>query len=435
MRILMPLGCYYPWVGGAEVFAQKLAECLADRGDEVEVVTGRWADKEVKEEEEIGGVRVRRVEPMTDVRFLKTLGWIWPGYRESLKILEIKDKQSLSQRDQKLKAPLSGKEKLLDRDSSSSLMAPPLNDGRGISLMHAHIFPGMVVGALLKRRTDWPLLTTVQGGDLADYPETTGMGLGILTPMIGWSLRQADMVHAVSEYLAEKAKKLGAKKTIVVPNGVDTKVFRPGDKIKLRKKLGFSEDDLIIVSHSRLTPKNGLDLLIKAFSRIKNYELRIRGENKKRETRNLKLLIMGGGHQRGELEGLIRDLRLGETVTLAGEKPHREIPDYLAMGDGFCRPARDEGFGISFIEAMACGLPVVGTRVGGIPEVVDEGETGWLVESENEEEVVTALVRLLGDKELRKKMGEKGRKVAVERFGWERVLKRMEEVYQLLIVN
>jgi glycosyltransferase involved in cell wall biosynthesis len=368
---------------------------LVDKGNRVEVVTGLWSDKSgVKEREVVSGVRISRVKPVVDVRFLRTLSVVWPGYKKSLEVI-------------------TGESKVKSQKSK-------------VNVIHSHIFPGMVVGALVKKKMGLPLLTTVQGGDLVDYPETTGALGGVLRPLVSWSLRQADLVHAVSGYLARRAEGLGARRTVVVPNGVDVGLFKPGNKRRLRKKLGLLGEDLIVISHSRLTPKNGLDVLIKAVALIKR---KAKSEKRKSTIQNLKLLVIGEGHQRGELEGLIRKLGVESDVVLLGERGHEEIPEYLAMADVFCRPARDEGFGISFIEAMACGLPVVGTKVGGIPEVVDDERTGFLAEKEDVEGVAEVLLELLEDGGLRVKMGGEGRKVVEERFAWEKVMKQMEEVY------
>ena len=377
MKILMQQWAYFPWIGGAEIFTQHLAEHMISRGHQVDIVTGLLDKPSIeydnwqKETDGINGVKVYRVR-VPEVKYAGIVAGTLRLFTKSLKL----DQQN-------------------DYD-----------------IIHSHIFPAMVCGALSKRRKK--LLITLQGGDIGEYKESGWFIRTAETPVIHWSLKKADMVHCVSTHIAKAAERLGAREVKVVPNGVDTTIFRPGDKYKLRKKLGYSIRDKIVVSTSRLTPKNGLDYLIQALVPLDN----------------IKLIIIGEGEQRKNLESMIRRLKLGKRVILHGALPHQELPQYLAIADVFCRPSVNEGFGISFIESMACRVPTIGTAVGGITDIINHGENGILVPPEDAGALSRALRRVVDDGNLARKIAENGFQTVKQQFTWEKVLQQMEDVYQ-----
>lgn len=377
MKILMQQGAYFPWIGGAEIFMQKLAEYLVTRGNQVDVVTGIWRKPDFytenwnKEFEVINGVNVYRVKT-AKIKNVDALSCIWRMIWKTIQ---------------------------LDRTHN-------------YDIIHSHIFPAMVCGAATKRGKK--LLVTLQGGDLGEYKESNLIIRMLEMPFITWSLRKADLVHAVSSYMANAAGNIGAAKVTVVPNGVDTGIFHPRDRNQVRKKLGYRIDEKIIVSSSRLTPKNGLDYLIRAVANVPN----------------IKLIIIGDGEQRKSLENLINDLHVEEKVSLLGYLEHSKLPDYLGAADVFCRPSVNEGFGISFIESMACRIPTIGTSVGGITDIIINGKNGILVPPENVEILTKALKRVVKDKHLSRSIAEQGLQTVKEKFTWEVVLKQMESLYE-----
>ncbi|MGB2827239.1 MAG: glycosyltransferase family 4 protein [Dehalococcoidales bacterium] len=377
MKILMQQWAYFPWIGGAEIFTQHLAEHMISRGHQVDIVTALLSKPSIEydnwqqETDVINGVNVYRVR-VPGVKYAGIIAGTLRLYTRSLKL----DQQN-------------------DYD-----------------IIHSHIFPAMVCGALSKRKKK--LLITLQGGDIGEYKESGWFIRTAETPFIRWSLKKADLVHCVSTHIAKAAKKLGAGEVNIVPNGVDTAIFRPGDKYQLRKKLGYGLKDKIVVSTSRLTPKNGLDYLIKALAPLGN----------------VKLIIIGEGEQRKNLESMIQDLKLSNRVFLPGALPHQELPQYLAIADAFCRPSVNEGFGISFIESMACRIPTIGTAVGGITDIINHGENGILVPPEDTRALSRVLKRVIEDDGLAKKIAEKGFQTVKQKFTWEKVLQQMENVYQ-----
>ncbi len=381
MRILMQQWAYFPWVGGAEVFTQHLAEYMVTRGHQVDIVTGLLGKPGIeydgwqKELDVINGVNVHRVR-VPGVKYAGIVVGIWRMLTRSLKLQQQND----------------------------------------YDIIHSHIFPAMVCGALSKR--DKKLVITLQGGDIGEYKESSRLIRALEMPFIYWSLRKADMVHCVSTHIAKAARRLCARDVTVVPNGVDTSIFHPYDRYQLRKKLGYSPREKIVVSTSRLTPKNGLDYLIKATAPLGD----------------VKLIIIGDGEQRKHLESLIQDLKLKNRVFLLGTLPHKELPQYLAIADAFCRPSVNEGFGISFIESMACRIPTIGTAVGGITDIINHGENGILVPPEDAGTLSRALKRVIEDGNLAKQIAERGYQTVREKFTWEKVLQQMEGVYQGLFL-
>lgn len=379
MKILIQQWAYFPWIGGAEIFTQNLAEYLVTKVNQVDIVTGLWnkpgidAENWDKEFAVINGVNVYRVRTPN----LKYVNVFLCLARMITKSREL--------------------DRVYDYD-----------------IIHSHIFPAMVCGAITKNKKK--LLITLQGGDIGEYKESKWVIRTLEKPFISWSLRKADLVHSVSTHVANAAKKMGAKELVVVPNGVNTHLFHPQDRNQLRRKLGYDTKEKIIVSTSRLTPKNGLDYLIKAVANLPD----------------LKLIIIGDGEQREFLESLIERLRLKNRVSLLGSMEHSKLPDYLSMADVFCRPSINEGFGISFIESMACKIPTIGTNVGGITDIIKDGENGILVPPENVGELTNVLKRVVEDENLANRIAEEGYRTVRERFTWEVVLKEMDKVYQRL---
>src|SRR3989344_80630 len=168
-------------------------------------------------------------------------------------------------------------------------------------------------------------------------------------------LGQADHIQVISNYLADFARRHGAKCPIeVVPNGVDIRGIK-------NQELGIGggeQNRFTVISVSRLVPKNGIDVLIRAAKELKSII-----------PNSLFLIrIVGGGQNEQKLRQLSKELGVEDLVEFVGEVPSEEVPQYLAKADIFVRPSRSEGLGTAFLEAMAAGLPIVGTPVGGIPD-------------------------------------------------------------------
>ena len=205
----------------------------------------------------------------------------------------------------------------------------------------------------------------------------------------------------------------------VISNGIDTSRFREGlDGQAIRSRYGF-ENRRLLLTVSRLTPRKGHDTVLRACPAILE------------KIPDLAYLIVGDGPERERLEALSRDLGLEGVVVFAGEVDDDELIGSNAACDCFVLPAREiidngtvkdaEGFGIAFLEAGACGKPVVGGRSGGIPEAVVDGVTGILVDPDDAEDVATAVTSILSDPALAAQMGGEGRRRTTD-LDWSRIV-------------
>ena len=185
--------------------------------------------------------------------------------------------------------------------------------------------------------------------------------------LIAKTLKNADKVIAVSKDLGKKMEELGVDpgKISVVYDGVDHDVFSLQDKDEARRRLGISREGKIVLFVGNLLEIKGLQYLLHAIMALKNKDCR--------------LFIVGEGSLRKKLLGMIRALSLGDRVVLTGGRSHKENALWMNAADLFCLPSLSEGVPSVVLEAFSCGTPVVATRVGGIPEVLDDGKSGVLV--------------------------------------------------------
>jgi glycosyltransferase involved in cell wall biosynthesis len=206
----------------------------------------------------------------------------------------------------------------------------------------------------------------------------------------------------------------------VVPSGVPTTALRarrPG-RAAVRARLGIPADAFVIVAVGRLVAVKGFDVAVRALSRLRA------------AVPSATLLLVGDGPERHALEAQARAEGVAAAVRTTGVVD--DVLPFLAGADVLAAPSRNEGMGRSIVEAMALGLPVVATRVGGIPDVVGEGETGRLVPVEDAAALATALIELASDPPLRAKLGDAAMDRA-ERFSADEANRRMRDVYAALI--
>ena len=205
-----------------------------------------------------------------------------------------------------------------------------------------------------------------------------------------------------------------AAKLVRIAPGIDTEHFTPRSDAKdLRESLGLGNKK-VIVSVGRLVHRKGQDVLIESMPEIiKSID-------------DVHLLLIGEGPYKQELEKRIKNLGLANRVTFVGRVQYADLPRYICVGDVFAMPSRSrlaglevEGLGIVYLEASACGLPVIGGISGGAPDAVLQGETGFSVDGRSAHEVAEALVRVLADKELAQRLGTRGRQWVIEQWQWQ----------------
>ncbi|MFB7910552.1 glycosyltransferase family 4 protein [Kitasatospora sp. NPDC056076] len=211
-----------------------------------------------------------------------------------------------------------------------------------------------------------------------------------------------------------------AARMVQLPPGVDETTFHPGSGgAEVRRRLGLA-DRPVVVCVSRLVPRKGQDTLIEAMPLIL------------RDVPDAVLLIVGGGPYRADLEKLVDAEGVRDSVRFTGSVPWAELPAHYGAGDVFAMPCRTrrggldvEGLGIVYLEASATGLPVVAGDSGGAPDAVLEGETGYVVPGGSAEASAERIVRLLRDEELRRRMGEAGRRWVERSWRWDLLAGRL----------
>jgi phosphatidylinositol alpha-1,6-mannosyltransferase len=281
-----------------------------------------------------------------------------------------------------------------------------------------------VAAFLYLRLSNRPSLLTLQEGDNEEYVRRW---LGPFFPIYPPLHRPFDRIHSISSFLARQAVGYGAAgDTIsIVPNGVDTNMFNArawsaDELMELRRRLNL-EGKRVIVSVSRLVPKNGLRDLIRAMPAIA------------RRYPNTVLLLVGDGPERLQLEHSAEQLGIGERVCFAGAVSHEETARYLLLAEVFARPSISEGLGSAFLEAMACGVPVVGTPVGGIVDFLRDGETGLFCEPGDPDSLAESICRLLEKAELARHVSLQGQRQVERDYRWDSVAERMGELYDELL--
>ncbi len=262
------------------------------------------------------------------------------------------------------------------------------------------------------------LLTLQEGDPLEHYAKRAG-ALVFLHKKI---FARADAVQAISRFLADWAVKMGFSGIPkVIPNGVDIKKFGQMINIErrtsLREHFGYADDDVVIVTASRLSLKNGIDDLIRSLVSLPE---------------NYKVLIVGIGEDEEKLRVLVEQKGLRSRVTFLGKKSHDELPDLLQASDIFCRPSLSEGLGNSFLEAMAAGIPIIGTPVGGIPDFLVDGETGVFCQPQHPTSIAHAAQRIQTEPGLREKLIRNSSQFVRARFNWDEIVKDMQGMLNYL---
>ncbi len=239
--------------------------------------------------------------------------------------------------------------------------------------------------------------------------------------------QSADRIVCASQHekqLLERLYGADPDHIAVVPCGVDLDLFKPADKQSARKALGFT-DEHIVLFVGRIEPLKGVDILISAAAQLEHEP-------------HVYVLIVGGDKraqsQVDELQGLATGLGIGQRVWFLGAVDHEKLPLYYNAADVVVMPSHYESFGLVALEAMACGTPVVASRVGGLMSTVNDGETGYLVSGRYPGPFAHRLDLLLDNAELRRSLGQAARE-AVEQFRWGNVVEAIDALYRELLAQ
>ncbi|MCJ7719129.1 glycosyltransferase family 4 protein [Candidatus Bathyarchaeota archaeon] len=199
-----------------------------------------------------------------------------------------------------------------------------------------------------------------------------------------------------------------------IPFGVDTDVFKPA-------RLEERSEECEILYTGSLYPLKGVHDLIRAIANVRKHGLKAN------------LTIVGEGQQKEALTALTRALGIEEHVKFEGFVPYSNMPSYYKRSDIFCFPTLGEPFGKAVIEAMACGKPVIATNVGGPAEIIQDEVDGLLVPPSNPEAIALQITRLIEDKNERRRLGERARETAVNRFSWSTIAEKYHQLYSGLL--
>jgi phosphatidylinositol alpha-1,6-mannosyltransferase len=224
--------------------------------------------------------------------------------------------------------------------------------------------------------------------------------------------------------ISQSLSKAAAQKMVKIAPGIDVDHFTPQDSSQLRRDLKL-DNKRVIVSVGRLVHRKGQDRLIQSMPEILKC------------VPNAHILMVGQGPYLSHLKKLVQNLNLIDHVSFIGRIQYAQLPKYISAGDIFAMPSRSrffglevEGLGIVYLEASACGLPVIAGLSGGAPDAVLDGVTGVVVDGENNQEIATAAIKLLKDIDGSKAMGLAGREWIIENWGWQIWSERFNKLLQ-----
>ncbi len=290
-----------------------------------------------------------------------------------------------------------------------------------VDLLHAHFGVEGLYALPFALRHRLPLITTFWGFDAT--MSRTRLLLSGKPAWMRYALfaerlrRRGTLFIAVSEFIRSRLLESGfpPDRTIVHYNGVDVRAFTPPD---------HETDARTVLSVGRLVEKKGMEYLIEAFARIAG------------EAPEVRLEIAGDGPLRRPLERLTSERGVSARVTFYGSLPHREVAALMQRSSIICQPSvtaangDSEGLPTVVLEAAATGKPLIGTRHSGIPEIIADGTTGFLVPERDVAALADRLLILIKSAELRRKLGEAGRKRIEREFDLRKQAKRLEEIYR-----
>lgn len=374
MKILIINYEFPPVGGGGGTASYYLSSELVRLGYEVDVLTSRF--KNLKEKETINGVTVYRVPVLRKRRdyctFIEMLTFIISSFFFLCRLLKNKK----------------------------------------YDLVQAFFsFPSGILGIISKKLFGIPYILSLRGGDVPGANPYRYKTLHmILFPIQCQVWKSANAITALPGVVKQVSKLDPNLNFQVIPNGVDIKKFKP---------LSEKRTDIINILYvGRLIRRKGLKYLIQSMPTVIS-KTRIM----------LKLTIIGDGPIREKLETMVKKLIVEHVIDFQGFVSEKKLVERYQKADIFVLPSLFEGFGNVITEAMASGLPVIATRVGAIPEIVIDGETGFLVQSKDSVSLADAITKLVVDKNLRKKMGKAGRTRVEKLYSWSKIVEKYVATY------
>jgi len=367
----------YASIGGSGVLATELAHALALRGHEVHLVS---TDLPFRWRSGIPGLSFERVETPT-----------YPLFRQPQYLLAL----------------------------TNTIVR--LAHRRPLDIVHAHYAVPHATAAFL---ADEILRSDL--GDRAPRTVTTLHGTDItlvgsdpsFKQVVAFSIERSHGVTAVSESLKQDTlRSLGIRREVqVIPNFLDCSAYRRLPEPALREHLcPASRGEAVVLHVSNFRPVKRVGMVLDIFRRV-------------REKIDARLVLIGDGPDRGDLERRVGAEDLSGCVDFVGEQP--DVVPWLSAADLFLLPSSQESFGMAALEAMACEVPVVASRIGGLPEVIDDGVTGFLCDPDDLNGMADASIALLRDEQLRRRIGQAAAVQVRTRFCEDSIVPRYEAFYE-----
>lgn len=290
------------------------------------------------------------------------------------------------------------------------------------NILHTHTskagFLGRLAGKLAKIKN---VVHTPHGHIFYGYFGKIKTKLFVLLEKIASKFTKKIIVLSHSEREDHLRLNIGnAEQFVVIPNGVDMDKFNNlnTDVNNKKKQIGVTDGSKVIGVIGRLTPVKGHIYFTRAMEKVT------------KEIKNLKAIFVGSGELEEELKKEINKLRLNDYIIFLGKR--QDVPEILKICDLVVLPSLNEGFGLSIVEAQAAGKPVIATKVGGIPEVVKDGETGILVSPKDSDALADSIIALINDESKMKSIAERAKQRVRENFTKESMIRRLKELYETL---
>ena len=369
-KLKIGISCYAHF-GGSGVVASELGRQLARQGHEVHLIASRLP------------FRLRSFEP--NIYFHEAAPAAYPVFEEAPSNLALATKMV------------------------------EVVENYSLDVLHVHYAMPFATSAYLAKQIMLPrqlgVVTTLHGTDIT----VVGAAPSFFR-ITQFSMQSSDRLTAVSRFLKERAEStFGTTRPIeVIYNFVDPDVFAPRRASRIR--LG-GPGTKVLMHASNFRPVKNIPVVIQVFSEV-------------RKRLEAKLVMVGDGPEKAGAEQLARELGVNRDVLFLGNQDCME--EMLPLADVFLLPSSSESFGLVALEAMSAEVPVVCSNAGGLPEVVEHGVTGFLHEPAHVAGYTASVLKLLGNDKLRRAMGRRARRVAIERFGAEEMIGRYIQVYESL---
>src|SRR5256714_9076242 len=392
--------------GGMNVYVRELARDLGARGIEVDVFT-RWRERD--------DPRIQQLGPNARVIHIQS-GPI--GYWPKMDVYEHLD------------------------EFTAKLLEHAAAEGRSYDLVHGHYWLSAKVARTLEKQWNVPAVQMFHTLGLVKrevMDEDIDGESDIRVEIEREAVQKSAAVIAASKIELDELRRLyraDASRVAVIPCGVDPALFHPVRQADARERLGRDQCERIVLFVGRIEQIKGIDVLLRALGRLFARHPDLRSD--------VCLLVVGGALDPGddapetekilELRRLVHEHRMEANVNFVGSLDQQKLALYYAAADVCAVPSLTESFGLVALEAMACGTPVVGTRVGGLQTLIAEGESGLLVPPGDDEALAEAIAQVLTDHRLRTHLAHGARERA-EHYTWQSVGAQMEALYAQILAD